>query len=111
MPRIKSAADRQRQRYREQLAAGQRPAFDRLTRLVDAPRSDLRWYHAVGALVRKLLPAAGRRRGAGALAGLAQALGPCPSLLQKAARFAQLYPRRSISQGWSRSAWTGRGCG
>jgi hypothetical protein len=92
MPRIKPATDRQRQRYREQLAAGQRPAFDRLTGLVDAPRSDLRWYHAVGALVRELLPAAEKRRGKGALAGLAEALGPCPSLLQKAARFAQLYP-------------------
>src|SRR5262249_42129762 len=32
------------------------------------------------------------RRDKGALAGLAAALGPCPSLLQKAARFALLYP-------------------
>jgi hypothetical protein len=92
MPRIKPAADRQRQRYREQLAAGQRPAFDRLTKLMAAPRPELRWYHAVGVLVRGLLPAAEKRRGKGALAGLAEALGPCPSLLQKVACFALLYP-------------------
>ena len=92
MPRSKPAADRQRRRYREKLDAGQRPAFDRLTNLMAAPRPELRWYHAVGALVRGLLPAAEKRRDKGALAGLAEALGPCPSLLQKVARFAQLYP-------------------
>jgi hypothetical protein len=92
MPRIKPAADRQRQRYREKLDAGQRPAFDQLTNLMAAPRPELRWYHAVGVLVRELLPAAEKRHGKGALAGLAEALGPCPSLLQKVTRFAQLYP-------------------
>src|SRR5262245_39657525 len=39
-----------------------------------------------------LLPTAQERRGKNALAGLARALGPCPSLLTKAARFAHLYP-------------------
>jgi len=95
MPRIKPAPDKQRQRYRERLAQGQRPAFDRLTKLITAPRPELRWYHAVGTLVRKLLPAAGERRGKRALAGLAQALGPCASLFQRAARFVHLYSSRA----------------
>ena len=92
MPRIKPAGEKQRHRYRKQLAEDQWPVFDRLTDLVTTPRADLHWYHEIGTLVRELLPAAGKHRERGAVTGLAKALGPSPSVFQKAARFAELYP-------------------
>ena len=92
MPNIRPAPASKRKRYRETLDESQRPAFDRLAKLIDTPSRKLVWYHKVGTLVRKLFP--DKERGKDDVTNLAKALGPCREVLQKAARFALLYPKK-----------------
>jgi hypothetical protein len=93
MPKIRPAPKADRQAFSNRLSKSLRPLFSELAHLVDHHRTDLDWYHAVGRLVRELhdaIPAAQSRTGWAK--DLAVALGPSPSLLQKANRFVQLYP-------------------
>jgi hypothetical protein len=90
MPKIRPTPPKDRQDYRRQLPGVRRSTFDQLANLIDAPRQDLGWYHQLGTLVRQMFPE-GTRHGQKDLAKLAEALGPCSSMLQKAARFVELY--------------------
>src|SRR5262249_50939006 len=98
VPRIRPTPHDVRRRYRDQLAPGQRRAFDRLSRLIDAPRGDLAWHHAVGGLVGLLR--AEESHGSGWARGLAQALVPSDGLLARRL----FYLRR----GWQRRGSRGR---
>ncbi|HBI42785.1 MAG TPA: hypothetical protein DDY78_07995, partial [Planctomycetales bacterium] len=62
-----------------------------------APRADLGWYHEVGRRVAGLIPTKGRR-GLDWFGRLSGALGPSPSMLRKAARFAALDPSEANMQ-------------
>jgi hypothetical protein len=77
--------------FRAKLPARTQGTFDRLARLIDRPRADLRWHHQVGIRALRLMQAAPVRSRTEWWSRLARALGPCPALLQKAARFARLY--------------------
>jgi hypothetical protein len=90
MPRIRPTPPDVRRRYRDQLPPGQRRAFDRLARLIDAPEGNLSWHHAVGGLVGLLRPE--KSHGSGWARGLARALGPSDGLLSRCRRFRRLYP-------------------
>jgi hypothetical protein len=92
VPKIQPASKEAREPFRGRLPESQRSLFDHLVRLVAQHRTTLDWYHAVGSLVRDLHDAIpGAQRGKGWTAALARALGVSPSLLQKAARFVELY--------------------
>jgi hypothetical protein len=93
----------------KQAPASKRRAFrnrlsDELAKLIDDPRPDLDWHHAVGRLTARLRP--GRDQQAtfpgGWLAQLSEALGPGPSLFQKSARFAAEYPGEKDLRGLRR---------
>jgi hypothetical protein len=93
VPKIKPTPPAQQQAYRAELPRKQRPLFDQLRELIAAPRTDLPWYHAVGTLLVQLRGGRSRaERGQQWLTKLAEALGPSPSQLQQALRFAALYP-------------------
>jgi hypothetical protein len=97
-----------RQAFRVKLPARARGAFDRLARLIDRPRADLRWHHQLGARAQELMGAAPARSRTEWWYRLARALGPCPALLQKAARFARPYPSAAdlAALGRLRVDWT-----
>jgi hypothetical protein len=108
VPKIHPAPPDRRNAFRADLPARRRRDFDALARLIDDPRQDLQWYHAVGRRVRALRPAPGQPR-AGWAGRLAAALGPNPSLFRKAALFVRLYPEESalrkleaLGADWSR---------
>jgi hypothetical protein len=92
VPKIKPTSPAEQQVYRATLPQEQRPLFNRLAKLIAAPRTDLPWYHAVGILLKKLRGGSRAERGQEWLTELAKALGPSPSQLQKALRFATLHP-------------------
>jgi hypothetical protein len=94
VPKIHPAPADRRKAYRADLPARRLRAFDALARLIDDPRQDLAWYHAVGRRVRALRPGPGQPT-AGWSARLAAALGPNTSLLRKAALLVRLYPDES----------------
>jgi hypothetical protein len=80
--------------FRRPLTPSQRHAFDELGGLLDQPRHDLGWYHAVGGLVNQLLPPEQRDRGYVVwLEEPAKALGTSTAFLQKPLRFFRDYPR------------------
>jgi hypothetical protein len=90
VPPIRPAPAAKTREYRAGLPRKQRPTFDQLVQLIAGPRPGLAWYHDLGRLVRDLLPEGGGR-GTGWFKALAEALGPDPSVLHKAARFVELY--------------------
>ena len=91
MAKIKPTSAAVRRQYRDKLPGPkQRGAFDQLARLIDDPRADLVWHYQVGTLVRQLRPE--DRRGTQWSRKLAEGLGPSRELLEKALRFAELYP-------------------
>jgi hypothetical protein len=90
--KIQPTPARARQAFRAKLPARAQAAFDRLARLIDRPRADLRWHHQVGTRARRLMRVDPERSRGEWWPRLARALGPCPALFQKAARFARLYP-------------------
>jgi hypothetical protein len=92
MAKIQPTPARARQAFRDQLPERARGAFDRLAKLIDHPRADLRWHHEVGTRARRLMLADPDRPSGAWWPLLKRALGPCPAVFQKAARFAQLYP-------------------
>jgi hypothetical protein len=93
MPWIKPTSKAVRRAYRQKLRPEQRGPFDALGKLINEPRFDLDWYHAVGTQVARLIPSDmpqhGRVRW---LEGPAKALGPSVEFLQKALMFHDLYP-------------------
>jgi hypothetical protein len=89
--RIQPTSDALRQKYRQTLPGPkQHQAFDALARLIDDPRDDLAWHHAVGVRVAKLRP--DQPHGTRWVPQLAEALGPSKELLAKSLRFTELYP-------------------
>ncbi len=101
MPRSKKPSAEARRQFRDALPAPLRPDFDRLVRHADTPPDGVAWYHQLGTLVRHLRGAgdAGPLRAAGGLKRLSEAVGVADSLLQKAGRFADLYPRKRDLRG------------
>jgi hypothetical protein len=97
MPRSKKPSGQARRRFLHDLPAELQRPFDELVGYVANPPDGLRWYHQLGILVRRLRGAggdAGPLRGAGGFKALSDAVGVADSLLRKAARFADLYPRK-----------------
>ncbi len=94
MPKIQPTSADERQAFRRTLSPAHHQVFDRLAALIDAPRQDLDWYHAVGRLTAELRPDAARGgyHGAAWFVGLAGALGPRRWFFHKAARLVELYP-------------------
>jgi hypothetical protein len=94
MARIQPTAGAVRQKYRQTLP-GPKPqhAFDALASLIDDPRDDLAWHHAVGVHVGRLRP--DQPHGTHWLRQLAEALGPSKELLAKSSRFTELYPGKA----------------
>jgi len=108
VPKVHPAPTDRRKAFRAELPARRLRDFDALARLIDDPRQDLQWYHAVGRRVRALRPGPGESR-AGWASRLAAALGPNTSLFRKAALFVRLYPEESalrkleaLGADWSR---------
>jgi hypothetical protein len=95
--KIKQPAPETVQAFREKLTASQKTAFDALGRLVAAPRADLGWRHTIGRRIVRLIQDEGHH-GLGWFDLLSEALGPSPSMLRKAARFAALYPSEASLQ-------------
>ena len=78
----------------------QKPAFQRLRKLIDQPgRKDLLWYHHVGNCVEALFPAEDRGYGKSQIDTLTEALGqpkPFADRLWNARRFIAAYDRNEI---------------
>jgi hypothetical protein len=92
LARIQPTPEAVRQKYRQTLPGPkQEKAFGALARLIDDPRDDLAWHHAVGVHVGRLRP--DQPHGTHWVRQLAEALGPSKELLGKSLRFTELYPR------------------
>lgn len=107
MARIQQAPEKDRLSFGKLLNAKQVKHFDNLLEMVSKPRNDLDWCHQLGTLT--LGNCSEQGHGQNWISQLARPLGPKPSLLHKARRFVELYPRNtgadlSQSQGldWSR---------
>jgi hypothetical protein len=91
--KIQPTSKQERKHFRQGLAPEQREAFDDLAGLIDAHRTDLAWYHAVGVVVARLLPPEVRERGGVRwLETPARVFGHDVSQLQKPLRFHKEYP-------------------
>jgi hypothetical protein len=89
--KIEPTPEAVRQKYRQTLPGpNQQHAFDALARLIDDPKDDLAWHHAVGVLAGRLRPE--QPRGTNWVRQLAEALGSSKELLAKSLRFTELYP-------------------
>jgi hypothetical protein len=100
-------------RYRAGLPPEAQVNFDRLRGLLASPRPDLGWYHAVGLLVLRLQPGAGRAPYGGRwLGGLAAAAGHSAAVLRRARLFASGHTQREAADlarrglGWSQLVLT-----
>lgn len=94
MPHIRPTSDKVRRHACNALPENSRPHFKPLSELIDEPRTDLGWYHAVGLAVGKLISTGGELTPSGWFDQLSEALGPSNSLFQKAYRLSRLYPTK-----------------
>lgn len=91
MARIKQPISEAVDAFRNTLTTpSQKASLDVLVGLIGSPRDDLGWHHEVGQGITALIAAEGGRA-PGRFDRLSAALGPSPSMLRKAARFAALY--------------------
>jgi len=88
VPKIKPTSEQVQKPFRRKLKPEQQTAFDSLCKPIDHHRTDLDWYHQVGAHVGQLIPPTVRGRGRIRwLDQPAAAVGVSLALLQKAFQF------------------------